>query len=615
MLNSESTIAEILQLNVLGVNPKVHKQKIKLQTLREIIRNSDKKIPVLIFSETHWKEYILDAEISIPGYNLLSADRTKRKQGGVAIYSHHTFSIDGSEIYTSTNHYCECAMVYNQENNLVIAAMYKPPDCPPIEFQECLNKVKAFIDKYDGATTLMFGDINLKFIDWNTETIRKPDNITQTISKEERVSSNMFLDFVNENLLVQMVTETTRKNKSILDLLLTSDEDIIFDVNVEKNNLDTDHDTVTRQIRLKSTSETDDEEKSEKKIIDNLNFEKADWEKIRKDLSEIQWSEKLNNFSTVEDMYRYLEDQLTTTCVKHAPERIGRNKKTGIPRNRLQLIRKRKRTNATINLLKYVAPKTAKSAARIEKLNTKKLKIEEEMKLLIKEELMQKEINALKHMRKNPKYFYSYVKKFGKTENRIGPLKDDQGKLNSDPADKANILQDQYIKVFSNPNNTNKNTSYDEKTQEEITDIEITLKDVKDAIKEIPTYAAPGPDKLPAIIFKECVEELAEAIQIIWRKSLDNTDIPKELKLQTIIPLFKKGSKGLAENYRPVSLTSHLIKVFERVFRKKMIKFIEDNMLLSNNQHAFRRGRSCISQLLQHWDEILHSLQNNVNID
>ena len=154
--------------------------------------------------------------------------------------------------------------------------------------------------------------------------------------------------------------------------------------------------------------------------------------------------------------------------------------------------------------------------------------------------------------------------------------------------------------MFSNPNNTNKNTSYDEKTQEEITDIEITLKDVKDAIKEIPTYAAPGPDKLPAIIFKECVEELAEAIQIIWRKSLDNTDIPKELKLQTIIPLFKKGSKGLAENYRPVSLTSHLIKVFERVFRKKMIKFIEDNLLLSNNQHAFRKGRSCISQLLQH---------------
>ena len=64
------------------------------------------------------------------------------------------------------------------------------------------------------------------------------------------------------------------------------------------------------------------------------------------------------------------------------------------------------------------------------------------MKLLIKAELMQKEINALKHKRKNPKYFYSHVKKFGETENRIGPLKDDQRKLNSDPADKANILQD-----------------------------------------------------------------------------------------------------------------------------------------------------------------------------
>ena len=116
-------------------------------------------------------------------------------------------------------------------------------------------------------------------------------------------------------------------------------------------------------------------------------------------------------------------------------------------------------------------------------------------------------------------------------------------------------------------------------------------------------------------MLRECADQLAEAILQIWRKSLDTGEIPEALKLQTIIPLFKKGSKSLPENYRPVSLTSHLIKLFERVLRRKLIKHIEENNLLSDNQHAFRAGRSCLSQLLQHMDSVLHALENKMNID
>ena len=102
---------------------------------------------------------------------------------------------------------------------------------------------------------------------------------------------------------------------------------------------------------------------------------------------------------------------------------------------------------------------------------------------------------------------------------------------------------------------------------------------------------------------------------MLWRKSLDTSEIPEALKIQTIIPLFKKGSKSLAENYRPVSLTSHVIKMFERILRKKIIKHIEDNNLLSKNQHAFRVGRSCLSQLLEHIEYILEAMQGKKNVD
>ena len=145
-------------------------------------------------------------------------------------------------------------------------------------------------DKYEDANIIIFGDMNLKFIDWTTETLRRPANITQTISIEEKTSSHILLDFVNENLLFQMVTENTRKGKTLLDIILTNDEDQIFDVTVEPTNLDTDHDIVNCRVIHETLHSTKNDSgyPAERKLIDNLNYEKAEWSKIKDELSEIK---------------------------------------------------------------------------------------------------------------------------------------------------------------------------------------------------------------------------------------------------------------------------------------------------------------------------------------
>ena len=178
MVNSES-LAEVFQLNIAGINPKVHKQKVKLKTLGELVRTKEKKPPFFVLIESHLKPYILDAEVSIPEYNLLQADRASRRNGGVIIYYHHSFSVCDTE--TFSNSYCEAAMAYNQENNFIIVAVYKPPDASAKSFKECLEKIKSFKDKYEDANIIIFGDMNLKFIDWRTETLKRPANITQPI--------------------------------------------------------------------------------------------------------------------------------------------------------------------------------------------------------------------------------------------------------------------------------------------------------------------------------------------------------------------------------------------------------------------------------------------------
>ena len=87
-----------------------------------------------------------------------------------------------------------------------------------------------------------------------------------------------------------------------------------------------------------------------------------------------------------------------------------------------------------------------------------------------------------------------------------------------------------------------------------------------------------------------------------------------KLKEAHIIPIHKGGHQGLAANYRPIALTSHLIKVFEKVIRNYIVKFLEENDKFNTSQHGFRGGRSCLSQLLSHYDSILEIFASGSNV-
>ena len=124
-----------------------------------------------------------------------------------------------------------------------------------------------------------------------------------------------------------------------------------------------------------------------------------------------------------------------------------------------------------------------------------------------------------------------------------------------------------------------------------------------------------GPDGVPASLLKSCKKELSKPLYQLWRSSLDNGCIPDELLLVFVSPMHKGGSKGVAKNYRPVALTSHLIKVFERVFRRELVQHIDRLGLLPDGQHGSCAMRSTLTQLLSHWDSILDGLERGEGVD
>ncbi|XP_069183931.1 uncharacterized protein [Procambarus clarkii] len=118
---------------------------------------------------------------------------------------------------------------------------------------------------------------------------------------------------------------------------------------------------------------------------------------------------------------------------------------------------------------------------------------------------------------------------------------------------------------------------HDIQTPVNITDINTSVADYEREIENIPMHSSPAPDSWNSIFIKKCKVPVAQALSIVWRKSLDTAEIPDALK--SADPVHTGGSKELAKNYRPVALTFHIIKIFERVIRSQVASFMGTNDL------------------------------------
>ena len=102
----------------------------------------------------------------------------------------------------------------------------------------------------------------------------------------------------------------------------------------------------------------------------------------------------------------------------------------------------------------------------------------------------------------------------------------------------------------------------------------------------------------------------------MWRQSLTHNDIAKIFKHAITHPALKGNSESyLPKSYRPISLTSHLIKIFEKIIREAIVKHLIDNDLLPANQHGFIQGRSTTSQLISQTESIIRILESGSEVD
>ena len=70
---------------------------------------------------------------------------------------------------------------------------------------------------------------------------------------------------------------------------------------------------------------------------------------------------------------------------------------------------------------------------------------------------------------------------------------------------------------------------------------------------------------------------------------------PSAWKRANITPIFKGGDRLEPINYRPIFLTSHVVKVMERIIKAEIVEYLDANCLINNIQHGFRSHRSTVT--------------------
>ena len=384
--------------------------------------------------------------------------------------------------------------------------------------------------------------------------------------------------FAEKYLLSQIIDEPTRKS-NVLELCYTNNQDVYHSIKIhEVSRSFSDHNIIMMETKYVCQEENNHYDETADNITGfrKLNFfdEKVDWTKIQAELGKINWEKELSPLG-VNDMISYISTTVLTICSKFVPlsSKVRKRWKNKIPKYNRYLMRRRTRINERLENMPASPQK--------QKLVKENYDIEQKIRNIHKEKRKSQEHKATEAIKNNSKFFFSYANKLSKIRTDIGPLISNIGKAISNPKSICEMFKVQYESVFTLPKPDKKVIDpwifFKDTCNDDLGNIEFDESDLISAMKELKNAAAPGPDDFPAIVLKCCSQVLSKPLYIILRKSLDTGTVPDTLKEAMITPIFKGGNicKGQAKNYRPIALTSHIMKIFEKVVQKNIVKYCD----------------------------------------
>ena len=369
---------------------------------------------------------------------------------------------------------------------------------------------------------------------------------------------------------------------SILDLVFSDNRELLHDFVIREGLGKSDHNAV--QFRISSNSNPRDN------LILVPDFNRANFDEIRSELANIDWKDAFAGLDACE-AWNIFQIKLKEIENSHVPFRHKRRRKKERPPWLTPQVKHAIRTKR--NAFKKMKESKIESDILIYQ------KCRDQVKKVVRAAKRAKELNLARNCTGDSKKFFSFYKMSSVPKN-IGPLKFKETVLNKDK-EMVELFNNQFRSVFTVEDESSisllKPSQLTQETMDDPGPINCDL--VRVYLKKIKPNKAEGPDAVYARILKECKREISLPLAIIFSKSMKDTKIPLDWKRANVIPIFKKGDKSEVDNYRPVSLTSIVCKLLESIIKDKMVEFFDENDLIRDSQHGFRKNRSCLTNLLK----------------
>lgn len=543
-----------------------------------------------------WATYaMMDAELNIDGYILYRKDKAvdeRTKGGGVLLYIRD--SLHSSPLSELTEHAFQDSVwcrVDTEDCGVVIGVCYRSTSSMQTNNGKLVELLERAAGYVAGTRLLVFGDFNYPEINYQTHEVEAGSSS----------DPKKFFDMVNNLFLFQNITECTRyrigQQPSLLDCVFTDEDNVVDDVRYLAPLGKSDHVCLTMSYIQAQLRREGNQSK--------FDFWKGDYGEMKRDLQEIDWEKELERKGTNE-AWTFFRGKLSATVEAHVPKKREhavegtRNKKDWMSKSTVKEIKRRnalwRKYRKYSSEMNYKAYKTVRN-----RVNS-----------MVKEDKIRHQRKLVGQFRRNPKRFYGYMRRMQTVKDRVSGLKRDDGKQTASDRETADVFNSYFKSVF-----TQEGEWKDEGEYAQVADMQIKITEdvVRRRLKALKPDKSPGPDGMHPLVLKQLADELAKPLAKIFDKSYNSGEVPEDWRRANITPIYKKGARNEAGNYRPVSLTSIVCKVLEGIIKEEVMKFLEQGSRISSKQHGFMSGRSCLTNLLLAFEKWTEYLDEGYGVD
>ena len=519
---------------------------------------------VVAVTETFLDDSIHDSHIVPPGYVVFRKDRN-RHGGGVLLLIRESLN---ASLQPDLDDQCELLWVSIPTKSSVIlfGVFYRCPQAPLSVLEALRSSVSSAVAQ--NHPIVLCGDFNLPHINWDT--------ISPSTGAP---ATSMLCEMVSDCFLTQLVSASTRKD-SILDLVLTNTPDNIFSVVVCDNLPGTDHDAVRFNVAMVTCPNV-----TPSRYL--YNYQKIDQDHFVSIFSRVPW-QMIDYNANIELSWAMWKDLYLSAIDQTVPKlKWNRRKvKHWFSNDTISLIHKKRKL--------YMKMKQCMSP----NLVTKYRHISNLVRSRTRTDTKNQAITLSNCFHTAGKKFWQWVNSVKRYRASLPPLLDGDTFIMSDTA-KADLFNRYFYSVFTDEDCSNLSSlRKSSKPSSIIHSINFTPQDVFQELSRLDPTKACGPDLLTPLLLKKSAEFICGSLCNLFNQSMSMGTLPEDWTSANVVPVFKKGDRRIVANYRPISLTSIVVKIMERIICRQLIAILEQSARLSDTQFGFRANRSGVSLLL-----------------